>query len=137
MAESVTTPPGQAYGPPMIKHGDTTIIHNCAGWDSCPNHAPVASGFTTTPEYRIAYFAEAARMHPAARRSRFRRRVWRDDQSLDDREYLGRHALAEITATREERSGIHAASAAARRLSTVTDAQLDQALADLRDGVTP
>ena len=91
--------------PPMIKHGDHTIIVQ-----------PVASGFTTTPEYRIAYFAEAARMHPAARRSRFRRRVWRDDLSLGDR--------------------IHAASAA-RRLSTVADAQLDQALADLREQVTP
>jgi hypothetical protein len=89
----------------MIKHGEHTIIVQ-----------PVASGFTTSPEYRIAYFAEAARIHPAASSSRFRRRVWRDDQSLGDR--------------------IHAATAA-RRLSTVADAQLDQALADLRDGVTP
>lgn len=90
----------------MITHGETSIITT----------SPVASGFTGTPEYRIAYFAEAARTHPLATRSRFRRRVWRDDQSLGDR--------------------IHAASAA-RRLSRITDEQLDQALADLRDGVTP
>lgn len=89
----------------MIKHGETTIITQ-----------PVASGFTTTPEYRVAYFAEAARLHPLARRSRFRRRVWRDDLSLGDR--------------------IHAATAA-RRLSTAADASLNQALADLRDGTTP
>lgn len=93
----------------MIKHGEHIIINQ-----------PVASGFTTTPEYRIAYFAEAARLHPLAQRVNYRRRVWRDHQSLGDR--------------------IHAAGAA-RRLSTainaLTTAQLEQALADVRDGVTP
>jgi hypothetical protein len=95
----------------MIKHGETVIITDelLMARLSQPLNQMRA-------ECAIAYFATAAREHPAARRSRFRRRVWRDDQSLGDR--------------------IHAATAA-RRLSTVADAQLDQALADLRDGVTP
>lgn len=88
----------------MIKHGEHIVVSQ-----------PVASGFTHTPEYRIAYFAEAARLHPLAHRVNFRRRVWRDHQSLGDR---------------------IATAAAARRLSLASDA-LDQALADLRDGVTP
>lgn len=107
----------------MIRHGETAVITHVRGGRPVGEDGlidlsapPVASGFTTTPEYRIAYFAEAARLHPLAKRSAFRRRVWRDDQSLGDR--------------------IHASSAA-RRLSAVTDAQLDQVLADLRDGVTP
>lgn len=83
----------------MIQHGETQVI--------------TAQG---RAEAAIRYYAYKARTHPLAARSRFRRRVWRDDRSLGDR--------------------IHAASAA-RRLSRVADDQLDQALADLRDGTTP
>jgi hypothetical protein len=92
----------------MIKHGENIVV----------SPLPVSTlaaleRVDASAEWTIEWHAQAARTHPLARRVAFRRRVWRDDQTLGDR--------------------IHAASAA-RRLST---AQHAAALADLRDGVTP
>lgn len=69
---------------------------------------------TFRAETAIAYYATAAREHPAAKRAAFKRRTWRDDLTLGDR--------------------LHAVSAA-RRLALASD--VAQAVADLREGVTP